>query len=1068
MIKRSILWVLTAYCIGIVFRDRLEWMLWAVLFSCAFFACAIWKRKGFAVFVGSCKRLQSLSVNMQWCKNRTKGYQPKGAKEIRWYDQVMHLAYRKKGAVQRFIKSEKHCMVLMMLALLAGAVLGSLQAADYPIDAVLTEKTAATAEGRIRSIAETQSGYRLELNHVVIVLDVPTDEMLDVSTGEILEVTADEMLDVTADEMQSGKVGQSNGKQGSAEVLTQDTARKTGDRQQTEELREQMTYTQGRLLVYCESVEGLEIGNYVQLEGKAVPFAEPENAGQFDERSYYRAERMCCKFNADEITVLNDGVDEIREWCRRIRSRLDSIYEEILPKKHAGIVSAILLGDKAELDADTKSLYQKNGIAHILAISGLHVSLLGMGLFALIRKCGSPLIPAAAATMLILVFYGCLTEFSVSTQRAVGMLVIAMFARILGRTYDSRSACALCGLVILFVNPLQLYQAGFQLSFAAAFGISYFGRELEQMKLNKGKTIGEKLKVSLLSGLTTQLITAPIVLNCFYELPVYSVFLNLPVIGLLSAVVFLSILSGFAGIFSYALGRFLAGGVYVILEFYELLCRLTEKLPCPVWLYGKPQGWRIVAYFAVLCLFFVTAAKIGKTYRHHSHQHRYRRRAFWVLCLLPLVFVKGQDHIEGNAAGELLLKESAMDAEREEHSSEKGNRRKKDGYSSVSFLSVGQGDCAVVRSKSGSTYLIDCGSSSVKSVGEYRLKPWLKYHGIAKLEAVFLSHPDSDHTNGVLELLEKANAPDDWYRGEIQIKNLILPAAYRKEVEENVKEAIREEESAKAGTSLGETDGKRAEAEKVLGEADDKRAESEKGAEGADDKRAESEKGAERADDNQKQVIESAEKGFTSIYMLAQKAGIPVMWFDTGDRVIEEELSFLCLHPRETYSIRDTNDASMVLLLECYDTSVLFAGDVGQNGEEKIRLILDEMFIKESVRESGDMSGEKAAEETQKTVVLKVAHHGSKNSTSEAFLEILQPDVAVISCGKNNSFGHPHEETLERLQTAGCEVVLTPEGGTVTVQICEKGTVVSGYKRENRLMEEKSRTVGRKTKEKSD
>lgn len=864
MIKRSLLWVLAAYCIGIVFRDRLKWMLWAVLFSCVILGYAILRRKCSVSFLrdhGNFRRV------CRYAGIRRYGYgritpRRKRRKELLSGERV-----------QRFVQEEKYFLMILLPALLAGAILGKMQAADYPIDAVLVEKTAAFAEGRIRSITETESGYRMELNHISVDLNRLAVE-------------------------------------------------------------EQSEYTKGRLLVYCGSAEGLKIGNYIRLEGRAVPFAEPENAGQFDERAYYRAERMCCKFNADKIVVLNDSVDEIREWCRVIRSRLDSVYEEILPQKHAGIVSAILLGDKAELDADTKALYQKNGIAHILAISGLHVSLLGAGLFALIRKCGSPLIPAAATTMLILIFYGCLTEFSVSTQRAVGMLVIAMFAKILGRSYDSRSACALCGLFILVVNPMQLYQTGFQLSFAAAFGISYFGRELERMKLNKGKTVAEKLKLSILSGMTTQLITAPIILNSFYELPVYAMFLNLPVVGLLSAVVLLSILAGGAGIFSYSFGKFLAGGVYVILEFYESLCELVEKLPCPIWLYGKPQGWRIFAYFAVLVLFFAIVAKIGKRYQYHPRQHRYRRWAFSVLCLLPLVFV--------------------------------GTRSADDCV--VDFISVGQGDCSVIRTENGSTYLSDCGSSSVTSVGEYRLKPWLKYHGISKLEAVFLSHPDSDHTNGVLELLEKTNLPEDWYRGEIQIKNLVLPAAYREEVEAVV-------DVEKSVEWFGEGG-------------------------------------------------QSEEKGFVSIYKLARKNGIPVLWFDTGDKVKEDGLAFTCLHPDEDYPAYDTNDASMVLMLECQNTVILFTGDIGIDGEEHVLSRLDD----------------------KKTLVLKVAHHGSKNSTSEAFLEVAQPEAAVISCGKNNSFGHPHEETLERLQRVESEVVSTPESGTVTVRINEEGMVVTGYK----------------------
>ena len=814
--------MLAAYCIGIVFRDRLKWMLWAVLFS-------------YVVLVIYC--------------------------------------IRKYGWMQRARKACFGGLILTVLFLL-GAILGNLQDKDYPLDAELTEKTFAQAEGRIRSITETKSGYRMILNHVVL---------------------------------------------------------KDFD-------------SKGKLLVYCESADGLQIGNTIRLAGELAPFSEPENPGQLDEKSYYRAQRIACKFYPDEIEVIQDGVDRIREWCRKIREWLDDTYEEILPAEHAGIVSAILLGDKADLSEDTKSLYQKNGIAHILAISGLHVSLLGMGLFALIRKAGSPLIPAAAVTALILVFYGSLTEFGISTQRAVGMLIIAMLAKILGRSYDSRSACALCGFVVLLVNPMQLYQTGFQLSFAAAFGISYFGREWELMKLQKGKTSAGKCLLLFLSGPTPQLITAPIILNTYYELPVYSVFLNIPVVGLLSSVVFLSILAGIAGLFSVTAGRFLAGGVYWILELYECLCKLTERLSFPVWLYGKPQDWRLAAYFAVVVLFFVVAGQIAKKFRHHPRQHGYRRYALCVLCLLPLVFLRLPD--------------------------EESVRNEPDSSCVVDFLSVGQGDCAVVRTASDKAYLIDCGSTTVKSVGEYRLKPWLKYQGIAVLEAVFLSHPDSDHTNGVMELLEQTNSTFDWYQGEIQIRNLVLPAAFREETEEGIR----------------------------------------------------------LMENGDNPSVKNSGTGFAAICKLALEKEIPVFWFVPGDTVTENEVVFTCLHPDVSYPTHDTNDASLTLLLECGNTAIVFAGDIGENAEACVAPALRKKMMH------------------KETVILKTAHHGSKYSTSKAFLEVLQPQLAVVSYGKDNRFGHPHVETLERLQNAGSKIALIPEYGTVTVCIGNEKTEVSGYR----------------------
>lgn len=839
MIKRSLLWVLASYCIGIVLRDRLFLVLWAVLFCYLLFAVFQCKSKRFS------KLLQSFG--------RT--------------------------------------FIILPAVCLLGAFLGGLQAAEYPLDAVLFQKTAAVCEGNVRAITEMKSGYCLELSNIRL-------------------------------------------------VLREDVA---------------SYYKKGKLLVYCDEITDIAIGNRLRVVGDAVPLSVPENDGQFDERAYYRAQRVCCKFYADRLDVLDDSIALFREGCRKIRARFTAIYEEILPQKHAGIIGAILLGEKAALDTDTKELYQRNGIAHILAISGLHVSLLGVSLFFLIRKAGSPLILAAGATVLMLLFYGFLTDFGISTQRAVGMLILAMLAKLLGRSYDSRSACALCALLILLVNPMQLFQTGFQLSFAASFGISYFSRELEAMRFHKGKRVRDRLLFALLSGLTPQLVTAPIILNSFYELPLYAVFLNLPVIGLLSWLVLLSIVSGFVGIFSVSLGRFFAGGVFVILELYERLCQWMEKLPAPIWLYGKPRSLSLLFYFGMILLFFVLAAWLGKRFRRHEKESRYRRGALLVLCLLPLAFLctPGEDRSGG------FFKEAEL---------------------TVDFLSVGQGDCAVVRSKDGEAYLIDCGSLTVNDVGEYRLEPYLKYHGISKLEAVFLSHPDADHISGVMELLEQTNAPKDFYRGSIQIRNLVLPAAFLPPEEALTKEALTKEAGEKrASTSFSEKDSKR----------------------------------------------------FDELIALANKKGIRVIPFEPGNQVLEESahpLTFSCLHPDREYSVKDSNDASMVLRMDYGKLSVLFVGDVGKKGERALIEAMDPL--------------------RDRQVILKVAHHGSKNSSSLEFLEAVKPRVSVISCGANNRFGHPHQKTLEALQQVESYVCRTDTQGMISVEYASNEAVLVRCRRQ--------------------
>ena len=122
------------------------------------------------------------------------------------------------------------------------------------------------------------------------------------------------------------------------------------------------------------------------------------------------------------------------------------------------------------------------------------------------------------------------------------------------------------------------------------------------------------------------------------------------------------------------------------------------------------------------------------------------------------------------------------------------------------------------------------------------------------------------------------------------------------------------------------------------------------------------------------------------------------------------------------------NESSMVLLLEKGDFQMLFTGDVEGEGEEELTRILEKTGVSDSF-------------------ILKVAHHGSKNSTSESFLNVANPRISIISCGKNNWYGHPHEETLFRLYNSKSDVYVTKDCGAVKVEVNKKSIRIIPFNR---------------------
>ncbi|MBO7403284.1 MAG: DNA internalization-related competence protein ComEC/Rec2 [Lachnospiraceae bacterium] len=505
---------------------------------------------------------------------------------------------------------------------------------------------------------------------------------------------------------------------------------------------EGLVFTDGAVLVYLDDVKDLAIGNTVRIKGTLREFSRGENPGQFDEFEYYRSDGYSCKMYATSVEVLEGKKRLVKDFLRRLKERLAGVFDRLLPEKEAGLVKALVLGDKSTLDPDVRTLFRQNGIVHILAISGLHISLVGSGLFMLLRGLKAPLIPASAISFFFCFCYGMLTGFPVSAVRAVFMFGFNMAAKALGRSYESGEACAMCGVLLLLKDPLLLFQSAFVLSFSAAVGIGYFTREFSKWEKSGGK--GGALLGMVLSTLAPQLSTVPFIWFYYYEIPVYGMLANLIVLPGMSLLVVLAALSGVLGLFFIAPARFLAGGVYYLLKAYEGLCGLLLKLPHPVFLYGKPERIRMVLCYGLMVLFFVVAGLIGKRYGNGEASRKKRPLAAFVLLLIPLVFVK--------------LPKKSLD---------------------ITFLSVGQGDSCVMQTDNGTAVMVDCGSSSAERISEYRLEPFLKYSGIHTIEAIFLTHPDKDHFSGILELLERAGNDGD-YCGTVRVKRLIVtPGAFQ-------------------------------------------------------------------------------------------------------------------------------------------------------------------------------------------------------------------------------------------------------------------------------------------------
>lgn len=679
------------------------------------------------------------------------------------------------------------------------------------------------------------------------------------------------------------------------------------------------------LLLYMEEGETISVGSRIQVQGVIGSFSCASNPGQFDARQYYRAKKIDYPvFVSGKVLVLRESRNYAGIWLTKLRLALLQSLEQICRERDLGVFQAAFLGEKSAMDAEIKSLYQANGIAHILAISGLHISFLGNMLYQALRKITGSYKWSMAGGMIILASYGWMTGSAVSAVRAVVMFFCIMGAQTAGRSYDMLSAAGLSAVFVLVQYPLQLYEAGFLLTYGAILGIGGLMPCLEKILTPKSK-----IAKALLCSFSVQAVTLPVMLWFYYTYPVYSLVLNLFVIPFAGYLLFSALAGSIAGIWWTKGGIFFLGSGHYVLEYYEGLCRLVQKFPFARDVVGRPAVWQIFLYYGILLTalflgnYFFAGEAQGQNIVQLSHKGKNQNRE---------KDQNGKRAALGKAAKTAVSAVIFLVLYGMLHPFP-------DGMLHITMLDVDQGDCTCIQMPDGACILIDGGSTGARQPGIYRILPYLLSEGIGRLEQIVVTHPDEDHMNGICELLEE---------GTIQVGSLYLP-------------------------DMGE----------------------------------------------------KMEK-FSALLALADSRKIPVVYAKKGDqwgwkngRLWKKEYFptekndtipvLECLHPEEGYQGSDTNSYSIVLQLEYGLFSALFMGDAGTEQEEGLG--------------------------TLRTVtLLKAGHHGSRYSSGVSFLEKTAPAAAVISCGAKNSYGHPHQETIDRLTEAGSRIFVTKDQGAVFVK----------------------------------
>ncbi len=691
-------------------------------------------------------------------------------------------------------------------------------------------------------------------------------------------------------------------------------------------------------LCYLEKDTTLpKAGSYVRVLGEVSPFLQATNPGEFDAAAYYRRKDCLFALRKTKITAQTKNYGRLEEFLSQLRYESEVLFRKLLGEKNGATASAMVLGQKKGMDSEVKALYQGAGISHLLAISGLHLSLIGAGLFGLLKKVRLPVTLSAGISTWILIVYAQLTGMGISTRRALVMFLLFLAAGLLKRTPDLPTSLAVAALLLLVPKPQRILDAGFQLSFSAVIGIAVMipvlqdGWEDAAPSLRvadgvAGWNIARAaivracclLRKNILAGLGITMTMLPFLLIHFYEWSPWSVLLNLAVIPLMGILLpcliglqLVARLTALANCLELP-QHLLCAAIEAIFSCYEQLCRFTTALPGSILHTGYPT-WQALAVYTIG---LIALAVSGKKLRPHL-------RLAAAVCLMGIFLIR--------LPGEL----------------------------NVTMLDVGQGECVGIETREHHVYLVDAGSTSKKKTGQYQIIPWLKYIGTRSVEGIFITHWDEDHISAIGELLEWSKS------SRVKIRRIFLPdVALKDEVLETLLQQIEE-------------------------------------------------------------------------------ANVSVEYLSAGEHMTDGALQISCLHPYAKKVPEDRNDASLVLSLSQGDFQMLLTGDLEKSGEDW--LVEQARPAVEQTQPAAQEQALPCAPSTQPTAqnplrctILDAGHHGASNATGEALLDLAQPELVLISCGKNNRYGHPAPETLKRLEEREIRWYSTAEVGAIQVHVGKK------------------------------
>ncbi len=517
---------------------------------------------------------------------------------------------------------------------------------------------------------------------------------------------------------------------------------------------------QAKLLIRFDKLMPLRYGKQITLTGELRQAQTQRNPGGFNYRAYLKRQNVSGILYHKGLIRIGEqsGFPPLR-WMETLRLKTEQIIDDVYsgleshpvktselekhpsnnPTLHAKLLKGILLGKRGDVPSETLDIFRNSGTFHVLAVSGLHVGLIA--LFTYLGLSAFQRIPKKVVSLLTIVailIYASLVGFRPSVFRASLMAILYLIATIIDRDADIYNLLSVAALALLLLNPMQLWDVGFQLSFVAVASIVFFVPKMEKplQKLWNDTDAAEAnilhryrkkalkwLVLSYLVTITAQIGTAPLITFHFYRAYPLGIIIGPFAVGLVSLIVGIGMVSVCVGFIWVPLAKILALFNHAI--FYVFLQLIG--------IFGQKWGvMKLVPPTFGLILIYISVCLCITHWRYLYKQ--WRLASLIGLSVLTIWVWDSAFHEKGR-----LLEMITLD--------------------------VGQGDAAIIRFPDNRTMLIDGGIQHTYydekkqravdyDVGKRIIEPYFDSNGIRGIDLVVLTHPDLDHGGGLAYILQ--------------------------------------------------------------------------------------------------------------------------------------------------------------------------------------------------------------------------------------------------------------------------------------------------------------------------